>query len=987
MTTIRKIPTSQIDGDDSNNTSTSEIRPFGELAVYIDNENNGGADKLELLMFDGVRTHLRSKVLAKGTFYGGDADSADQGDGIENLDTIKLIPDAELHYNDGSYGNDQYIVIDPTLPNHIHVRAGGAIDASNALLFLGGEENNVGVNDSGGNVTIRTDNTNTWLFGSDGALTIPDAGIKGGPSGVNSVDLSWELILNSGKTIKIKPGSGGVVSPTFFGFDSDASGGGITLPAGGSIDDRLDGVIITGAGETRVNRFYAKVSNTLYQTVDAGITYQLINQAGTWSLDVVGDSNPRYTSTNLLTWTGGISPAPTGEVTIRATELTVGTDTWAFGGNGTLTLPTVGKIASNGNVKIASGDGLQIGSTTTIATDSSGGTGAGTAGVVDVPFGGTIINTYPAGSTITFDNGDVRTITSIVQVGSGGTAYLNINYSGSATASSPEFPITLETANYAAAYTPPEWSFGATGNLTLPGAVKSQSFAQLGQIITCMGLVNVPSQYKLFNSVTFTGGVYSDIQVGWAVSNGEGWTATVTAIDDPAPGFITIDDNWDDVDEKLVSFTSPDYQAATSEDLILTSDNSSLTLSANGNLTLPNSGGVIKSTASSTIINGAYKSFTISTGAFGPGPGYSGNGLWVAITPETEQIQAGWTCTFSNSPTVFTVTSAGYSADNFSINFDGQTDNVVFPMIANSPTSSIKLQPVEDGDTWTFDGDGSITFPDNTVQTTAWTGAIPAPANGDSTSGSAWMTFYADGALQSTSKVTINPATSMLTINGNIGTGGITFPDNTVQSTAYIPGSALSTVAKTGVILPTTTGPVETLNHDSVLTGLTNGTYGPFTLGVVTFSVVVSGGVINSTTGLSSGGDGTVGGAIGQMPDTFVGGPGGTTITWTVATVVQETPTAIDLTKSVNKLTDGVYTLADGTEGQIMYLVAQNGVVPANVSVLVANSRNIGVGTLSPFSVYDNSDDSYYDNIGGICTLIFTDGAWQQSGGAWGTPT
>ena len=173
MTTIRKIVTSKIDGDNANNTGTNEIRPFGEMAVYVDTENNGGLNKLELLMFDGARTHLRSKVLAKGTFYGGDADSGDQGDGIENLDTIKLIPDAELHYNDGDYGNDQYIVIDPTLPNHIHVRAGGAIDASSADLFLGGEENNVMVSDADDQVEIRTNDTHTWLFGTDGGLTVP----------------------------------------------------------------------------------------------------------------------------------------------------------------------------------------------------------------------------------------------------------------------------------------------------------------------------------------------------------------------------------------------------------------------------------------------------------------------------------------------------------------------------------------------------------------------------------------------------------------------------------------------------------------------------------------------------------------------------------------------------------------------------------------------------------------------------------------------
>lgn len=159
MTTIRKIPTSKIDGNDANSINTSEIRPFGELAVYTKNDaSTGDVNKLELLMFDGVRTHLRSKVLAKGTFYGGDADSADIGDGIENFDTIKLIPDAELHYNESSYGNDQYLIIDPTSPNHIHIRAGGTQDASTADLFLGGERTGVQVSDATGDVNIRSKN-------------------------------------------------------------------------------------------------------------------------------------------------------------------------------------------------------------------------------------------------------------------------------------------------------------------------------------------------------------------------------------------------------------------------------------------------------------------------------------------------------------------------------------------------------------------------------------------------------------------------------------------------------------------------------------------------------------------------------------------------------------------------------------------------------------------------------------------------------------
>jgi hypothetical protein len=151
----------------------------------------------------------------------------------------------------------------------------------------------------------------------------------------------------------------------------------------------------------------------------------------------------------------------------------------------------------------------------------------------------------------------------------------------------------------------------------------------------------------------------------------------------------------------------------------------------------------------------------------------------------------------------------------------------------------------------------------------------------------------------------------------------------------------------------------------------------------VTFSVAVSGGVINNFVSVSSTASVTINDVLGTIDSGDIGGTAGTTITVTVNGVVQATPTAIDLTKTINKLTDGAYTLANGVEGQIMYLVAQNGVVPADVGVVVANSRNIGEATLFPFRVYDYSDDNYYDSVGGLCTLIFTDGAWQQTGGAW----
>jgi hypothetical protein len=105
---------------------------------------------------------------------------------------------------------------------------------------------------------------------------------------------------------------------------------------------------------------------------------------------------------------------------------------------------------------------------------------------------------------------------------------------------------------------------------------------------------------------------------------------------------------------------------------------------------------------------------------------------------------------------------------------------------------------------------------------------------------------------------------------------------------------------------------------------------------------------------------------------------GGTTpgddITITVSDLV---PTAIDLTKTINKLTDGEYTLADGVEGQIMYLVRQPDAGP-EVDINVANGR-VGNNVYDGIAFFPFSGSG----SGNMTTLIFTDGAWQADGGSW----
>jgi hypothetical protein len=85
------------------------------------------------------------------------------GDG-NGYDTFEIIPDSSR------YETDQYLIIDPTFgsPSHIHIRAGGQQDNSNADVILGAERTHVRVSDTAGAVYVsskREDTTNTYENG------------------------------------------------------------------------------------------------------------------------------------------------------------------------------------------------------------------------------------------------------------------------------------------------------------------------------------------------------------------------------------------------------------------------------------------------------------------------------------------------------------------------------------------------------------------------------------------------------------------------------------------------------------------------------------------------------------------------------------------------------------------------------------------------------------------------------------------------------
>ncbi len=220
----------------------------------------------------------------------------------------------------------------------------------------------------------------------------------------------------------------------------------------------------------------------------------------------------------------------------------------------------------------------------------------------------------------------------------------------------------------------------------------------------------------------------------------------------------------------------------------------------------------------------------------------------------------------------------------------------------------------------------------------------------------------------------------------SIGTNGNDWSFGTNGNLA-LPGALVnSTTAKTGSSGLPGSGQVATVTLSSTNnTNFTPGVYPGLGIGVgsgYTLTLTVAGNGDLSVEVTASGTGFFIGEQANLLGAAIAGGSSpADDIVLTVATLNNVVvATALDLTKSVNKLTTGYYTLADGAEGQIMYLVRQDGSAHDAITVNVANGRING-------AVYTTVDYFPFNNGGSpalnMSILIFTDGAWQADNGSW----
>lgn len=510
MARVRRINVSQIEGDGANNTTTNEIRPYGEMALY-----QGDNNKLELLIADGLRTNLKNKVLSKGTFYGGDADSADG----QGFDTIKLVPDETLRRN----GSNQFVIVEPTSgePGHIHIRAGGTIDQSGADLFIGGEKNNIRVSDTNDRITITTDfdgtSTRTWTFDNNGKIRLP-----GSSNGVIGEDEPG-LVIFSDSNFGILTNTNQLGDSKFWFFENN---GGLRLPGTTSIKDTASivtaGTIITvplnAAGDTEdyvggasvlevpkdadTNQVQAgwiiTFSNAVQRTVSG-----VIDGGSYWQIQY-NDANPGLGSSTypLTIQSANYVESYNGNLTISMDDQYGNPTSFVFGAEGSLALPS-NLIISNISI-LAPVNGTYMaqapGEWLSIASSSTGGvTQLGWSEYLSAP-------------------------------GNVAIASFNTNNSGAVDISTGSYNATIHT-----------WTFSNAGNLTLP---ENGTVATVGNIAVqtsgptviygaqAGGFVGGPGAQTFTKSILDMPDI-SSIQAGWTVTgNNLVGTTTVTNVAD-----------------------------------------------------------------------------------------------------------------------------------------------------------------------------------------------------------------------------------------------------------------------------------------------------------------------------------------------------------------------------------------------------------------------------------------------------------------------
>jgi hypothetical protein len=276
-------------------------------------------------------------------------------------------PSGLLELNpDETNDDDRYIVIDPTAPNHIHLRAGGTIDASGADLFLGGEENYVSVSDASANVQIRTNNLYGWEFTNDGKLQLANNTLI-----YDSADGNDGFYVDPIRADNTTGGNVTTYNTTtkeLVSTDVKINNSGITLANGTVISDGENGFFVDSLAFDPAPLDQANI--VLYNATTGEITY-----------GPIADLNPAQLSNGAFSWI--VSDVDGSLYSNVGTQIAASANSVVIGQNVDLTNGNSGRVAigefagqisqSQHTVALGSGAGTNTQGTSAIAIGQDAG--------------------------------------------------------------------------------------------------------------------------------------------------------------------------------------------------------------------------------------------------------------------------------------------------------------------------------------------------------------------------------------------------------------------------------------------------------------------------------------------------------------------------------------------------------------------------------------------------------------------------------------
>lgn len=495
------------------------------------------------------------------------------GDGA-GYSTIQLIPDTTAT-------SDQYIIIDPTAPSHIHIRAGGTQDNSTADLILGGEQNHVMVRDNTGvyltNIEINpnyynfsdpADFTSASWYESNGAYYITFT-----TSNPTLQQVALDFNNNAQDTVEVTDGAE-FFTLTPSGSYGNPGGGvlvlGVTEAPAGNVTVNLTGlnftIYVTRNNEARLtdNDFTVNVTDDVritgndivslrnYSTTEPiTIIANYDNQNKIWefrpdgstiypTLTVTrGDRTGTLTGQTLLfgdSTQGVIISTPDGTVNDNSSQRIVinpgagaantsgeGGDIYLYagrGGSGDIANAVSG--GSGGDIKIRGGLGLEGGAGGYLDIQGGEADGNGEGGRIDIR-GGYAGNTV--GGNINIDGGQGQVGGGVVNInggytstGAGGVVNITGGVSGNGLNEYGNVNIASGVSN---------WVFDNTGNLTLPGNIVAINFANSSPAFGNIVSVNLDGNVS---NVLLGNGIFATVPVN---ANTLLWTTAPTANTDP----------------------------------------------------------------------------------------------------------------------------------------------------------------------------------------------------------------------------------------------------------------------------------------------------------------------------------------------------------------------------------------------------------------------------------------------------------------------